>query len=88
MFCSVPGDQLSIDFLFSRVSTAGPTLTIIEQIERRLADWPTEIRRIAFLAVNPVAPAIAHELFGSAVHKTAAAAFGVKLLKPAARVAD
>ena len=79
MFCSMPGDQLNIDFLFSRVANAGPTLTIIDQLVRSAAERES-IRRVAFLAANPVVPAIAEELFGHAVSSNDNMIYAVRLL--------
>lgn len=80
LFISETGRQLNVDFLFSRVSSAGPALAMVSQIAQRLAERETPPERIAFLAANPVVPAIADELFGHTAHAVNAASFGVRLL--------
>lgn len=85
LFCSEPERQINIDFLFSHLSTAGPTLAMIQRLADCLEKREKKPEKLVFLASNPVVPAIAEELFGPRAHADGAAVYGVKLLSPAGK---
>lgn len=80
LLCAECGERLNIDFLFSRANSAGPTLALVAWLADRIEARGHEPERIAFLAANPIVPAIADELFGKGMLPDGGAKYGVILL--------
>lgn len=80
LLCAECGERLNIDFLFSRANSAGPTLALVAWLAARIEARGHEPERIAFLAANPIVPAIADELFGQGVLPDGGAKYGVMLI--------
>lgn len=80
LLCAECGERLNIDFLFSRANSAGPTLALVAWLAARIEARGHEPEKIAFLAANPIVPAIADELFGRGVLPDGGAIYGVVLL--------